>query len=220
MPKRSLKSLVKHVHIHAEDAPHALSVKIGGSTFVLSGNGTYLGTLAGENYAALIIGEKLTLILERDHKATAKTYKIIEPTEDQFDAITKDLLPEPEPPAEVVAANAALAQLPKLPRGWAYALDGKGNLTVVESTSGGDPEAAPRTRAPRGTAVPREKKPEVVKGMTLTRSKDGHQYKVTGVDKNLKKAFLEPAKKGEGETGLAQTYPAPVFWKNWSLLVA
>jgi len=223
MPRiKTTKSLVKALHKVAEDAPHSLSVRIGGSSYSVSGNGTYLGTVAGEVFAALIIGEDTTLILERDYHATAKTLKIIEPTVDQLETIAKDLLPEPEPPAEVKAANEALASLPRLPKGWRYALDGKGNLIVVEMSGGeegesGSVERVERApRAPRGTAQPKPKKPEVVKGMKLKRNKDGHLYRVTGVDKNLKKVFFEPLKKGEGDEGLAAGYPMPVFWKNWA----
>jgi len=222
MPRiKTAKALVKALHKVAEDAPYALSVRVGGSTYGIAGNGTYLGTVSGETFAALIIGEDTTLILERDYHATSKTYKITEPTLDRIDEMAKDLLPEPEPPAEVKAANEALATLPKLPKGWRYALDSKGNLTVVEMGAE-DGETAVETRieraprAARGTAVPKPKKPEVVKGMKLKRNKDGYTYKVTGVDKNLKKVFFEPLKKGEGDEGLAAGYPMPVFWKNWA----
>lgn len=221
MPKiKTAKALIKALHNVAEDAPSALSVRLNGTTHALSPNGFYVGTIAGEDYAALILGDA-TFFLEVDRSATAKTVKLIqEPTTEQIDAIARQLLPEPEPPAEVKAAIEAITAI-KLPRGWKWGTDAKGNPQPVEDDGSGETATgAPRQRARRGTAIKKEKKPEVVKGTILTRSKDGYQYRVSGVDANLKKMFFEPVVKGEGDEGLAATYPAPVFWKNWKEVVS
>jgi hypothetical protein len=210
MAKRlTAKSLLAELHNVAQDSPSAVTVKIGGTTYTLVGE--YIGTVAGETYGAVMIGEH-TLILELDRRGTMRNAKVL--TEPDLAAVAGDLLPEPEPPAEVKAAMEAITAI-KLPKGWKWGTDAKGQPQPVEDTEG---DRAPRQRAPRGTAIKKEKKPEVVKGTVLTRSKDGYQYKVTGVDTNLKKAFFEPLNKGEGDEGLAATYPAPVFWKNWKEL--
>lgn len=210
MAKRlTAKSLLAELQNVAQESPSAVTVKIGGTTYTLVGE--YIGTVAGETYGAVMIGEH-TLILELDRRGTMRNAKVL--TEPDLAAVAADLLPEPEPPAEVKAAIEAITAI-KLPKGWKWGTDAKGNPQPVEDAEG---DSEPRKRAPRGTAVKKEKKPEVVKGTVLTRSKDGYQYKVTGVDTNLKKAFFEPLNKGEGDEGLAATYPAPVFWKNWKEL--
>lgn len=207
------KTLIAELQNVAQESPAAVTVKVGGTSYSLTG--TYLGTVAGETYGAVVIGDH-TLLLELDRRGTMRNAKVID--EPDVAAIAADLLPKPEPPQEVKAAMEAITAI-KLPAGWKWGTDDRGNPQPVEdgaSANGLTAAGLPRRRAPRGQGKPKpEKKPEVVKGTILTRSKDGYQYRVTGIDTNLKKAYFEPLNKGEGDEGLAATYPAPVFWKNW-----
>ena len=204
------KTLIRDLQNVVQETPAAVTVKIGGTSYTLTG--TYVGIAGGELYGALVIGGS-TLIVELDRRGTMRNAKVV--AEPDLAAVAADLLPVPEPPAEVLAAIEAITAI-KLPKGWKWGTDAKGNPQPVEDPDGGGDEVKVRKpRAARGTAIKKEKKPLVVKGMTFTRSKDGFAYKVSGVDQNLKKVYFEPVKKGEGDEGLAATYPAPVFWKNW-----
>ncbi|MGV3617594.1 MAG: hypothetical protein ACO1SV_19895 [Fimbriimonas sp.] len=204
------KTLINQLRDVAQDSPAAVSVKVGGTSYALTG--TFVGTVSGETYGAVVIGDH-TLLLELDRRNVMRNAKVL--TEFDVQAVAADLLPEPEPPQEIKDALDAVLAI-KLPKGWKWGMDANGVPQPVVEAEGDAPPR--RTRAPRGTAIKKEKKPEVVKGMMLTRSKDGFPYRVAGVDTNLKKVSFEPVTKGEGDEGLSATYPAPVFWKNWQLI--
>jgi len=224
-PISTARGLARLLESHVEDAPNTLSVKLNGSTYNVLNGALYVGSLAGDDYAAVVIGSQ-TIFLEIDHRSTSRAAKVIsEPSPEVVSKIAKALVPEPEPPAEVVAANQALASLPKLPRGWRYSLDAKGNLTVVEADGGnsGDAEAtpAPKTRAPRGTAVPKPTKPTIVKGLKLVRNKTNVAHTVTAVDTSTGFVVLKPEDGSEDYRtkalrGNGSTAPVPVFWANWA----
>lgn len=203
MAKRTLKTLVRDLHDVATESPAAVSVKIGGTNYSLTG--TYVGTVAGESYGAVIIGDQ-TIIVELDRRGTLRNAKVIDVPD--LEAVTKDLLPTPEPPAPPQEALDALSVLNGL-KGFKIVIDAKGRPTIVaEDTS----EKPVKTRAARGTAVPKPKRAPLVKGQLLTRNKDGYTYKVVSIDAANKKATLDPVTKGDGES-MTVSYPVPVFWK-------
>ena len=227
MPKTvsTLKGLRKLLESHIDDAPNALSVKLRGTTHNILNGSVYVGTVVGDDYAAVMIGGHV-LLLEFDRSSASRAVKAIsEPDAETISKIAKALLPEPEPPAEVKAANEALSMLPKLPKGWRYALDGKGNLAVVEDGDGRDP--MPKPRAPRGSLPPKEAKsakPAIVKGLKLIRKKTGVEHKVTSVDVVSGYVVLKPSDGSEDYRakalkggGSSATYS--IFWANWSVVV-
>lgn len=207
MPRRTLKTVVRDLHEVAVESPSAVTVKIGGTQYVLTG--TYIGTIAGEDHGAVIIGDN-TYLLELDRRGTLRNAKVLD--DPDLDVVTKALLPAPEPPAEVIAAQQMLDAL-KLPKGFTLAVV-NGRIQVVQSDASDDTTVR-KPRAPRGTAIPKPKKAPLVKGQLLTRNKDGYSYKVSAIDAENKKVTLEPVKAGEGEQ-MNVSYPVPVFWKAFS----
>lgn len=196
-----------------------LSAKIGGTTYSVSGNGFYLGSLAGERYAAIMLGEGMTVILERDYASTAKTMKVISVNgadleESKVKEIHADLLPAPEPPDEVKAALAYLQGI----KGWKAVADNKGNISLVPD----DVVAEKRTRAPNGSVEKRIPKPTIAKGLVVTRKKDGLKYRVSSIDAATGYVIFKPLE-GHGDDfrtkalkGSGSLQVVPVFWANWA----
>jgi|GEM_PF-3499254 len=225
-PISTPRGLAKVLESHIEDAPNALSVKLNGSTYNILNGALYVGTLASEDYAAVLIGSQ-TIFLEIDRRSASRAVKVIaEPDAETVGKLVKSLLPEPEPPAEVVAAQNALSALPKLPRGYRYSLDSRGNLTVVEadgketSVAAGEGEVKTKVRAPYGSATPRPVKPLITKGLKLVRNKSGVEHTVTAVDLATGFVILKPTDGSEDYRtkalrGNGSTAPVPVFWANW-----
>jgi len=212
MAKRpaTAKALLKELDGHIAASKAQLTVNFGGATLPL-----YLpnaGIVTGDDYGAMVIDGK-PYLLELDRKGANKSVKVVtDPDATKLAAIVKQLLPEPEEPEEVKAAREALEAF-TIPKGYKLEVI-KGKPTLV--ASGGESSAGGRSAGGgEVTGSKKEPMPKLTVGMTLTRSKDGHTYTVTGLDERLKKAYFEPVT--EGDAGLAAGYPAPVFWRNWQV---
>lgn len=133
MPRQTQKALIAELHNIADENPNAVTVKLGGTAYTLTG--LYVGTVAGEQYGAVIIGDQ-TLLVELDRKGSLRNAKVL--AQPDLDALSKDLLPEPPLPPEVIAAQELLDGL-KLPKGYTLKLDSRGNPTITKTGGTGGP---------------------------------------------------------------------------------
>ena len=208
------KALFKELEGHIKASKASLNVKFGDSLLTL--HLPDAGIVTGDDYGAMMIGGKAYL-LERDRKGHNHSVKVIEPDAATLEKVVRQLLPEPEEPEEVKEAKAALAAL-KAPEGYKYAVDAKtGALTVVE-----DDTRPKRTRAPKGSVVKPEGKPDIAAGLKLRNKKD-ELYTVQSVELNTGYAILVPEAGGEDvRKKLAKgdgTPKAPaVTWNNWKVV--
>lgn len=217
---KSGRALRKALAEHVVDNGATLYIRLGKDTYKLE-DGLYIGAAVGEKFAYVATDDK-DYIVELD-KANKLAITLVDNPTNRLEEIAEDLLPEPEPPAEVKAANELLASLPRLPKGWRYGTDSRGNIAVVEDGAPGV-TAAHRTRSPKGSAAANAK-PRLEKGLMLSRNKDGLTYAVDAIDKVQGFVLFKPVDGGDtieqkALMGNGSDKTVPIFWRNWQVVEA